>query len=282
MLAFCEFFCEEKMNAKEKWTNLMKGDDGNYSDRVLDDCLENSFWGNFLSDEKNTQRQDYTIKIFEEVLKILHKHKIENVLEIGPGWGNYTFELSKVCKKLTCLDISENILNFLSKRAEEKNLKNISFINCKIEDFNTKKFDMVFAYNCFYRIFDIDNVLKKIIDCADKVAVFGMGSGIDRQSTIALEKELGLNVKKSKLNHRVMEEFLSEMGISFREIELEIYREYEFDSIEEAFDYEKRFIIGEYCSKDVENILSKYYVYSRGKYRQGHNICAGLIVVEKD
>lgn len=270
------------MKAKENWLYLMRGGQNNFSERILNDDCEKDFWKKFLADGKNTKKEEYTSKIFSEVLKIIKENNIQSILEIGIGWGNYTFDLAKNCKEIMCLDISQDAIDFVKKEAQKQNLNNISYINSKIEDAKLDLFDMSFAYNCFYRILDIEKTLEKIINSSKKISLIGMNSNIDRASTLDLENRLGLNIKKSYLNHKIIKEILLDMGYSCEEKIINVYREYSFDKIEDAYEMEKRFILQEkFSKKEVLNILEEHYNYSNGKFRQGHTICAGLLVIKK-
>ena len=40
-------------------------------------------------------------------------------MEIGPGWGNFTMELADCCDTLTCVDISEDVLRYIDRAAQE-------------------------------------------------------------------------------------------------------------------------------------------------------------------
>ncbi|MDO4712104.1 MAG: class I SAM-dependent methyltransferase [Peptostreptococcaceae bacterium] len=266
------------MKSEQAWLELMKGEDGQLSERVLSDVCEQLFWKDFLSSERNTRKDEYSKAIEKKVLELLLPYRPESILEIGPGWGNYTFALAKECKQLTCLDISQDVLDLIRSRADRSGIDNIRLLHSKWEDAPEARYDAVFAYNCFYRICDIAESLRKIDRCAAKIAIIGMNSGIDRPCTLELQERLGLRVKKSRLDHRRMRDILLELGIRSETLEMEIFREYVFDDLEQATAYEKRFILDEKPPEDeVRKIVSKHYFYSEGKYRQSHTICAGLI-----
>lgn len=266
---------------KEKiWLDAMKGEDGKFSDRVLSDECERFFWKNFLNVERNTRKDEYSKVIEKEVLHLLSKHSLESVLEIGPGWGNYTFSLSKLCKKLFCLDISEDVLELIGKEAKKRGIANIQTIQSKWEDAEASSYDAVFAYNCFYRMRDITQMLRKIDASSKKIAIIGMNSEIDRPCLLEIERECRVRIKKSKLHHGILREILLELGIVPREIVRTIYREYVFDDLQQAMDYEKRFILDD-VEDELRAIVEKHYRYRDGKYVQSHFIKAGLLFWEK-
>nr|WP_245592261.1 hypothetical protein [Ectobacillus panaciterrae] len=55
-------------------------------------------------------------------------------MEIGPGWGNYTFAIGNKVRKLTYVDSSESILRFLELQAATKNIQNIKLEHGKWEE----------------------------------------------------------------------------------------------------------------------------------------------------
>lgn len=52
----------------------------------------------------------------------------DTILEIGPGWGNYTFMLAELCRELTCVDISPDVLRFLQAVAARQQVYNLGTV----------------------------------------------------------------------------------------------------------------------------------------------------------
>lgn len=52
-----------------------------------------------------------------------------SIIEIGTGPGNFSVEISKMCKKVYAIDISKVMLNYASAKAKKENVSNIEFIN---------------------------------------------------------------------------------------------------------------------------------------------------------
>ena len=270
------------MKSEQSWLELMKND-GQFSERVLSDECERIFWKDFLSIARNTQKDEYSYVIEKEIWKILKEINPKSILEIGPGWGNYTFALAKSCKELVCLDISKDVLNLIDYKASQEKIHNIKFIHKSWENQEDKSFDVIFAYNCFYRMRDIAESLNKIHRCTKKLAIIGMNSKIDRPCMLEIEDKLGIRVKKSKLDYRLLRDILLELGISPEVIELKIIRKYEFESLDDAVSYEKRFFLDEnYPENEITEIVSKHYTYTSGKYIQSHEMCSGIIFWKKD
>lgn len=114
----------------------------------------------------------------EEARRILNCHQPETVLEIGPGWGNFTMNLAETYPDLTCLDISPDVLNFIKKVIQKEKGLQIKTVCSKWEDFEvTEPYDAVFGYNCFYRMLDLKQCIEKMNKAARKICMMGMGTG---------------------------------------------------------------------------------------------------------
>jgi ubiquinone/menaquinone biosynthesis C-methylase UbiE len=69
--------------------------------------------------------------IGEEVktmLRLIDPRPDDRILEIGCGTGEFSIELSRHCKEVLALDISEGMLEYARKKAKSRNRNNISFI----------------------------------------------------------------------------------------------------------------------------------------------------------
>lgn len=84
------------------------------------------------------------------LLELLAHYHVENALELGPGWGNYTIDLAKSCYQLDCVDISQDVLDFILRIGEQQGCCNITVHHEKWEDFHVNdRYDMVFGYKDF-------------------------------------------------------------------------------------------------------------------------------------
>lgn len=269
-------------NAELRWQELMKCGKEDYSDRVKSDEIEREFWKKFIKDNR-TIEDKYAKGIKDIILPELEEINCKTALEIGPGWGNYTFDIANRTEKMYCLDISEDIIKFILKKSKEKNVNNIEGINSKLEEANLQKYDFVFAYNCFYRMKNIIECLNKIINCSNKLSIIGMNSELDRMPTLEIEKKLNIDIKRHFLNHVALNDILLEMGIKTEIKELILDRSYDFNTLDEALNFEKGFILEDLdCKKEekIKDILKQYYKYENGKYSYSHKIMAGLIFIK--
>lgn len=94
------------MNFKQLWLEGMKDWNGNLPERMSDDAKEESFWEGFIP-KKTDALDDYAADIRRELLQFIEP--TDDVLEIGPGWGNYTFAAADKASSLTCVDSSRSV-----------------------------------------------------------------------------------------------------------------------------------------------------------------------------
>lgn len=73
----------------------------------------------------------------------------DRVLDIGAGTGNYTLPLAAAAQEVTALDVSEESLSVLMKRAEKAEMKNITLVRKPWEEFSPDHlFDLSFSAMC--------------------------------------------------------------------------------------------------------------------------------------
>lgn len=127
-----------------------------------------------------TSKKSWLLNLFEKsfIKYILTKYKKFdnlNVLDLGCGPGYITTAIAKAHPdyKITAVDYSHYMLEFVKKNAE-KNKVNIKFINSKAEDINLKEnqFDLIIAHYSFSEFENAEKVLKNIIKFAKNNAYF--------------------------------------------------------------------------------------------------------------
>lgn len=148
--------------------------------RMHDDQVERNFWQGFMARKSGYAPDASSRQVVERfLLPLLREYHIKTALEWGPGWGNYTIDLAKACRKLDCVDISPDVLAFIQRVSREQGCENVRTIQEKWEDFSpTQRYDLVFGYNCFYRQADLAACFGKMNAAAGKICVAGMNSGM--------------------------------------------------------------------------------------------------------
>ena len=260
--------------------------------RIDNDDEEKKFWKRYIgrhieNEGFNVEKfeaniDDYSGKIREKVLEILKDFKIETTLEIGPGWGDYTFDLAGLSREMTCLDLSEDNLEYIKTVADLKNVKNIKYINKKVEEANIDSYDLIFGYNCFYRMYDLDKVLEEIDKKSKKIAMIGMATGVEPKYNNLFEEKLNLPMDWRENDYIYLTMILYSKGVDVNQIVIKNKRKYTFDSIESILKHESVRIDyktlpldlfsknktkeEEKLYSEIKDVLLQYYKYEDGKY----------------
>ena len=260
--------------------------------RIDNDDEEKKFWKRYIgrhieNEGFNVEKfeaniDDYSGKIREKVLEILKDFKIETTLEIGPGWGNYTFDLAGLSREMTCLDLSSDNLEYIKTVADLKNVKNIKYINKKVEEANIDSYDLIFGYNCFYRMYDLDKVLEEIDKKSKKIAMIGMATGVEPKYNNLFEEKLNLPMDWRENDYIYLTMILYSKGVDVNQIVIKNKRKYTFDSIESILKHESVRIDyktlpldlfsknktkeEEKLYSEIKDVLLQYYKYEDGKY----------------
>lgn len=264
-----------------RWREAMKEYDGGYSRRTTDDTAEKQFWANFFEEKKVYNPDAYSLPIGKETEKIISPYMPCSILEIGPGWGNYTFLLEKLSTDMACTDISEAVLHFISAKASKTNVK-IKTIPVKWEDYRENCYDIVFGFNCFYRMREIEVCLEKINDTANKLCIIGMTSGPEQEYFREMEEVLGLEIKYHKLDYIYLINILYQLEIDCNVKIVPLENDYLFDSFEAACqNAASRILTPDYDKAEFEQILSKYIKKNdKGEYHYLHKYTGALLYWE--
>lgn len=260
------------------WRKMQREPDGSFSKRTADDDAERAFWKQFMKTRGPDGKDDYSTKVLEGVKDILGTERYHSITEIGPGWGNYTFDLAEMCDELVCVDISPDVLCFVKNRAKEESL-NIKTVCSKLEDYPVKQTEAVFGFNCFYRMQDIESCLGKIDEIGTKMHIIGMTSGPEQPYYIDFEKKLGLQVKYDRLDYILLVNTLYQLGIDCNIRIVPLTNEYVFSTFKELLQSEtRRIVTEEYDEISVSRILRKYFKREEdGRYHFVHRFNAALI-----
>lgn len=260
------------------WRRMQREPDGSFSKRTADDDAERAFWKQFMRVRGPDGKDEYSVKVLECVRDILGPGHRRSITEIGPGWGNYTFDLAEMCDELVCVDISPDVLGFVRSRAKEECL-NIRTVCSKWEDYPVRKTDAVFGFNCFYRMRDIEGCLRKIDEIGTDIRIIGMTSGPEQPYYIDFERKLGLEVKYDRLDYILLVNVLYQLGIDCNVRIVPLTNEYVFSTFAELRQSETRRIVTEgYDEAAVSRILRKYFRREGdGRYHFVHRFNAALI-----
>ncbi|KJS49561.1 class I SAM-dependent methyltransferase [Desulfosporosinus sp. BICA1-9] len=261
----------------EQWRQAMRLPNGGYSERAISDEAEKDFWKRYLAQKSVYQPDEYSVKIADEVCGLIQNVDAKSILEIGPGWGNYSLRLAAICQQYTCIDISKDVLEYVQRIASENNVQNITPLYGKWEDCTPTQCDVVFAYNCFYRMVEIEHCLGKINETADRLCIIGVNESPEQPYLSDFEQELRLPVRYTRMDCRDLEKVLHGLGICAECISISNEREYAYDTFDEMLNRAVSYIAARYDEKAVLEILQRYYHFENGKYRCRHKFRSELL-----
>ena len=133
------------------------------------------FW-----DKRSKVFDEQVLSVYENAYKKTIKRSIpflkpeDTMLEIGCGTGNATIALSQYVKKITAIDISEEMMLKAAEKAKEEGRENITFRQKDLLelDIEPESYDVVAAYNVLLYMKNQEKVLEKIYDILKPGGVF--------------------------------------------------------------------------------------------------------------
>lgn len=148
------------------------------------------FW-----DKRSKVFDEQVLSVYENAYKKTIKRSIpflkpeDTMLEIGCGTGNATIPLSQYVKKITAIDISEEMMLKAAEKAKEEGRENITFRQKDLLelDIEPESYDVVAAYNVLLYMKNQEKVLEKIYDILKPGGVFlsatdCMGRNLSKES----------------------------------------------------------------------------------------------------
>lgn len=260
------------------WRKVMQDRVGGYSLRTVDDAAERAFWQSFMNRKTSWQPDAYSAPILAAAEELLGEERYGSILELGPGWGNYTLGLAKHCEQMRCVDISPDVLNYIRRIGTEQGM-HIETEESKWEDYHGEPADAVFAYNCFYRMKDIEAGLAKLNAMGRKMHIIGMTGGPEKSFYPVLEDELGLTVGRRRLDYIYLVNVLYQLGIDCNVRIIPGIRDYVYPNFEAACEDTYRMILTETFDREgVREILRRFVVQEAdGKWYYHHPFRAALL-----
>ena len=133
------------------------------------------FW-----DKRSKVFDEQVLSKYENAYKKTIKRSIpflnaeDTMLEIGCGTGNATIPLSQYVKKITAIDISEEMMLQAAEKAKEKGKENITFQQKDLMELcaEPESYDVVAAYNVLLYMKNQDKVLEKIYEILKPGGIF--------------------------------------------------------------------------------------------------------------
>lgn len=102
-------------------------------------------------------RQELTVKVFEKLLEP-HLGSRCRALEVGPGGGKYSSLVAPLCSSLTCVDVSQEMLNRVTQRlAGDSKLRTIKVDGMDVHQVPDESIDFAFSIDVFVHL-DLEDI----------------------------------------------------------------------------------------------------------------------------
>ncbi|CAH0156356.1 Ribosomal RNA small subunit methyltransferase A [Peribacillus sp. Bi96] len=260
----------------ELWRQAMVDHTGKIPNRLKDDAAEEAFWSSRVAGKKQHEPDPYAKLVQQELMALLKTD--DHVLEIGPGWGNYTFDIAKEVKKITCMDSSKSIISFLKSQANVKGFENMELIHDKWESETKRdKYDVVFGFNCYYRMKEIGHTLLKMNESATRLVIVGMTTGPEKPHYMEL-KQRGYTINVRKRDYIHILNVLYQLGILADCKIVKLKSKKIYSTYEELYRENTTKILDEDFSHDeVKTILDKYVEEKDGVFEYEYPFHAALM-----
>ena len=256
------------------WKEGMLDWHGQMPERMVDDELEEAFWAQSMKKKTYRQTDDYAKKIYGKIKQ--HISQGASCIEIGPGWGNYTFQLSEDVKRLTLVDGSESVLTYLKQYYE--NDETTQFICSKWEDAPLEPHDVVIGVNCFYRMYEMKAALKKMNALAKKRAIIGLTTGPIQPHYVTLDEQFGYDIKYPRRDYIAILNMLYQLGIYADCEMIKLERTYRYDTLAQLYEAQSKKILStQFDRAHVKVSLEPFITMEDDQYVYRHPFYAAII-----
>ncbi|MBN6886715.1 methyltransferase family protein [Cytobacillus horneckiae] len=263
-----------QINFEKLWKEGMLDWHGNMPERMVNDELEEAFWAQSMQKKSYKQIDDYAKIIYEKIKQ--HIPQNASCIEIGPGWGNYTFPLSEDVQSLTLVDGSESVLSYLKQYFT--NDAHIQFVHSKWEEAQIEPHDVVIGVNCFYRMYEMNAALKKMNMLAKKRAIIGLTTGPIQPHYIALEEQYGYDIKYPRRDYIAIVNMLYQLGIYADCEMLKLERVYRYETLEQLYEAQSKKVLSpQFEMTHVKAALEGFITMEDGLFVYRHPFYAAII-----
>ena len=152
-----------------------------------------------------SRQYEYTWAILNSNLK-----PTDICLDAGGGYSVFKYAIAKRCQKVITIDVNQDYLDKTIKSADRMGFKNIEFLNCAIENYQTnQKIDKIYCLSVIEHIKDKDirfKCLSNMLNLIDKNGEFYL--------TFDVVMEPGNNTFDFYINRQDASEILQFLGIN--------------------------------------------------------------------
>ncbi|MBX9975716.1 class I SAM-dependent methyltransferase [Cytobacillus firmus] len=256
------------------WKEGMLDWHGRMPERMVDDELEEAFWMQSMKKKRYKQTDEYAKTIYEKMKP--HIPEDSSCIEFGPGWGNYTFPLSQDVRRLTLVDGSKSVLAYLKQYFEEDAA--IQFVHSKWEEAKLEPHDVVVGVNCFYRMYEMNEALKKMNRLAKKRAIIGLTTGPIQPHYVLLDEQFGYDIKYPRRDYIMIVNMLYQLGIYADCEMIKLEREHRYNTWQQLIDAgSKKILSPRFEQAHVEASLERFISKEDGQYVYRYPFHAAII-----
>lgn len=125
-----------------------------------------SFWDRMANSYSKKAVPDQ--EVYEKKLELIqgHLNPDSSVLEVGCGSGSTALALAPLTKSIVATDFSAKMIDIAQNKAKQADVKNVSFVQKSIEDFNQASghYDVILALSVLHLVEDRVATLKRLFD----------------------------------------------------------------------------------------------------------------------
>lgn len=113
--------------------------------------------------DNNPMHLDRSVTIANEIIKLIPLNKEMTALEYGAGTGVTSFILKDYLKEITLIDSSSEMVRVINEKIKSAGVTNLNTLNFDLEtdDYDEKRFDLIFTQMVLHHVIDIDKIIKK-------------------------------------------------------------------------------------------------------------------------
>lgn len=263
-----------KIDFEALWQQGMHDWHGNMPQRMVDDSLEEAFWAQSMQKKGSKQTDAHATPIFNKIRPLIPAQA--SCLEIGPGWGNYTFPLRQIVSSLTLVDGSESVLHYLAQYFAKD--EQISYVHAKWEDAQLEPHDVVIGVNCFYRMYEMNASLLKMNALAKKRAIIGLTTGPIQPHYVVLDEQYGYAIKYPRRDYIEILNMLYQLNIYADCEMLKLERTYRYPTYEALYAAQSKKILAKsFDIAHVQAALQPFITEDNGEIIYRHTFYAAII-----
>lgn len=259
---------------EQQWKAGMHDWHGKMPERMINDDLEEAFWAQSMQKKTYKQTDAHTKQIYDKMKR--HIPEKASCIEIGPGWGNYTFSLQEDVEKLTLVDGSKSVLHYLQQYFVEE--ERVQFVHAKWEEAVLEPHDVVIGVNCYYRMYEMNETLLKMNALAKKRAIIGLTTGPIQPHYEVLHKTFGYEIKYPRRDYIQIVNMLYQLGIYADCEMLKLERIYRYENEDVLYAAQSKKILNEHF--DIEHVkaaLAPFIKKQNGMIEYRHIFYAAII-----